>query len=88
MIKRKTPRFQLLCKALLRWYISMGAGSPLQRGLPAGERSADSRGSAPSGASGRGCGQVHPVAPSDTDVKQRRASQRPRHFAALGLKVS
>ena len=55
-----------------------GCRVPFTKGSPAGELSADSRGSAPPGVSERRSGQALPEAPSES----------PRHFAALGLKVS
>ena len=53
-------------------------GWHFQRPALSGELSSDSRGSALPGASGRGNGKVFPVTPSES----------PRHFAALGMKVS
>ena len=41
-------------------------GSPFQRALPAGELSADSRGSAPPGASDRSGGEMLPASPSES----------------------
>lgn len=41
-------------------------GSPFQRALPAGELSADSRGSAPPGASARSSGKMLPASPSES----------------------
>lgn len=43
-----------------------GAGSPFQRALPAGELSADSRGSTPPGASERDGGKMLPASPSES----------------------
>ena len=63
-------------------------GSPFQRALPAGELSAESRGSAPPGASDRRSGKMLPVSPSESATAPFDGSAVKSAFALLSQKVT
>ena len=63
-------------------------GSPFQRALPAGELSADSRGSAPPGVSDRSGGKLLLASPSESATASFDGSAVKSAFALLSQKVT